>query len=407
MAWWLNPSRFVLFITLPAFAVSAMLASDSMDMYGAANYIDSEDLLVGCAMLLLLALGSWLGKMLVPQAEFFEAIDPRRAVAVASMLVLISSLSHIVLIGGILLQPQLILEALAGSQGAIYAVKAEMNKVVGLTSFTQLYLIALPLCASLRYIYRIPLSPGLVRLIKVLVVLVVMRAFLTLERFAIIEAGVAMLLPIALISVRTAALQSMMPLVGGIFVFVLFSAGEYTRSWPYYESSYDSFLEFSVVRFLGYISTATNNAAAVLATSEAMGMPYFTGAWIRRLPIWDWFDSPFPDRDPLKDFFAESGNAEFNNPSGVLAGVMDYGVAGGLLFYLIVGLLLGYLFGLFRSGRVGGLLLYPGFFVGLLTLTQAIYWADSRFTLFALVAPLVVNWIRAIEPPAGQQYVVK
>jgi hypothetical protein len=79
------------------------------------------------------------------------------------------------------------------------------------------------------------------------------------------------------------------------------------------------------------------------------------------------------------DLLTTSANPEFNNPSGIYIPFVDYGVAGGLLYWLVCGLVCGYLYKEFKQRTITGIVLYPAIYMSLIEATRILYWADGRF----------------------------
>jgi hypothetical protein len=89
------------------------------------------------------------------------------------------------------------------------------------------------------------------------------------------------------------------------------------------------------------------------------------------------------------DLLSANANPELNNPSGVFSPLLDYGLTGGLLYWLICGLICGYLYEEFRSRSVAGIFLYPALYISLIEATRVLYWAEGRF--FPAMLLLVVG----------------
>jgi len=391
LPWWANPAKFVMFITLPVFIWSSLYAQEIADSYNFYNFVSAEIIFLGMGCLLLIAFGVKLGEAIlakkVPHTQFNET----RYISTIHFLASISIIAHIILIGKILVNYHLVFAALSGSIGAIYEVKRNMTKVEGVTTFTQMYLIVLPLCAAYSHLFAKAL-PRYTKMIAVsLFVLVFIRAFVTLERLAIVEAVVAY--AIVFISYRTKPVPfvNFFPIFGAVVIYLLFAAGEYTRSWPYYRDVYASFWDFVNIRLLGYVGIATNNGAGVLELTGPVNYPYFTAGWFRKLPIWETSHGPL-GYNPLDVVFDRFGSAEFNNPGGILGGVLDFGYLS-ILYYLVLGLVSGLLFALFKKRSVYGLVYFPGWFLGFPVLTQALFWGDPRFFTVTVFAPFVAMFI--------------
>jgi hypothetical protein len=66
---------------------------------------------------------------------------------------------------------------------------------------------------------------------------------------------------------------------------------------------------------------------------------------------------------------------------------VDYGVIGGLLYWLLCGLVCGYLYKEFQLRTTAGVFLYPMLFISLIEASRVLYWAEGRFfpPMFLLV----------------------
>ncbi len=199
------------------------------------------------------------------------------------------------------------------------------------------------------------------------------------------------------------------PVIGVVTLFFLFTGMEYIRSWSnFYAGRGLSFWEFGAMRLLGYYVTSFSNGGYLLRRLETLNAPYFTlhflwpfpltGPLIKRIfsnPILEsgdkWFYFPF----------LESGaNVEFNNADGMLFPLMDFGVAGGLLYWLAMGLVCGAVYQSFRRLDLTGLLLYPVIFLGLMEVPLALFWGEGRaFPALFLLAASAVYFAAARPKP--------
>ncbi len=135
-----------------------------------------------------------------------------------------------------------------------------------------------------------------------------------------------------------------------------------------------------------------------------MNAPYFTLHFLWGFPL----SSPVIKRlfpDPLLDsadkwfyfpFLEADANVEFNNADGMFFPLMDYGIAGGLIYWFVIGLLCGWIYDAYCRRELSGLLLYPAIFLGLLELPLALYWGEGRAfpSICLLAAAPVVIWLR-------------
>lgn len=364
-----------------------------MSIYGSPSFINSTAVFFGVAAAMVMIFGSYIGEYVVRDYIPNRTYSQTRFDIALVFLLGTSIAAHVILMGLILVDYSTVLEALNGVRGAAYRLKANMTKIVGVTSFTQTFMLALPLFAVYERVFDVKPSRMIRILSYVLFGLIFLRAFFVNERFALIEAAVAYFVTFITFRNKRFTGISLFPVAGAVALYVIFAAGEFMRSWAYYESVYDSFWQYVNLRLLGYIATATNNGAGVYENFGGGWGAYLTAAWIGRLPIWDFFGAGSSEGSPIGQYLNRYGNPEFNNPSGYLAGLIDYGPVFVHFYYLLVGVIGGVLYGLFRRGSIFGILYYPGWYVGYLLLTQAIYWGDPRFFTVTILAPLVAFFL--------------
>jgi hypothetical protein len=288
---------------------------------------------------------------------------------------------------------ELALGVLRGDKGASYAMKeVYLGTISGITTLTQLAIVCLLLAVL------IGVREGWRRVIPkcgILLVLTVIRALLNSERLAVMELA----LPAAVLFVRLVIVDSprfsrriwnllrAAPALGYSGLIVVFGASEYFRSWINFYAGRDmSFWQFVSTRLLGYYVTALNNGALLAQRIDPTGAPFFTLHLLWRFPVLSGIvDRLYPnltlaanETDPYMRHLAVEANPEFNNGSGFLFPVLDFGFAGALLYWLLVGIACGVLYRQFQQKRIAGLLFYPVIFVGAIELTRIIYWAEGR-----------------------------
>jgi hypothetical protein len=383
--WWIDPARCLLFLILPIYVFSGILGGPLMSEFGSSNFLSGRVIAIGGLCIAIMAVGCKIGQMAatnIRSGERLVNIDRLDRALVALTIVTIAS--HMLLMADVVRNPAAMLAALKGEMGAIYDVKDQIVKLVGVTSFVNITPLVMVL-ASCRKINAGQRMPGRLNfLFWILVALVLMRGFVAAERFAIVEAAIAYFLPVFSFKARQIKFVNFFPLMGIGGVFTLFSLGEYTRSWAYYIDRYDNFLQFAALRLLGYVSVASNTAAGLYEKFDPVGYPSLTATWFARLVTGSTEDGP------KEAFFAAYGNAEYNNPGGVMAGVIDFGLATGLLYHLGTGLVLGWFYGKYTYKNPIGTFGYPLLFIGIVILTQAIYWGDPKFvTLFLSFAATI------------------
>lgn len=396
--WWIRPHSMIFGFLLPVIGASVILARGQMHRFGMQDFLDLAAIALVVGSYGAMALGSLGGAVLARSYSGFlpRQLHRKRTEEAITALLLLSLVAHILLLGTIAIHPALIVSALSGQRGATYALASNLGRIPGVTTLTQLDLVALPLYGAFRYIFG--RRPGALTtwLFRILMTFIAMRAFLASERIALIEALVCLWVPILVLGqTKRPKLLRWAPWIGLAGVLVLFAAGEYFRTWQFYKDIgkfgyvYSSYIEFVFYRFLGYIVTSTNNAIGVLKFYGSMGFPCFTAAWYMRLPAWTQLPKPHTSLN-LDLYFAQFGNAEFNNPSGLLSPILDFGVGLGLALNLAIGTVSGWLYARFQQRRPLAIMLFPSFFVGILISNQAFYWADPRFLPVYLAVPIVL-----------------
>jgi hypothetical protein len=177
---------------------------------------------------------------------------------------------------------------------------------------------------------------------------------------------------------------SFAPVMGIVLLVVLMGMTEYFRSWKYYSNEYDSLAEFTVSRLFGYYSTSHNNGAMAWNMRAAVPLPYYTLEWFWHFPMISSTPLGYEKLsgiDPFQshmDFLERWGNPEFNNPGGLFLPTLDFGIVGGVVFWLIFGLIAGHLYRSFLAGALAGLLLYPLIVLTILESPRFLYLCTVR-----------------------------
>ncbi|HTF69054.1 MAG TPA: O-antigen polymerase [Edaphobacter sp.] len=214
------------------------------------------------------------------------------------------------------------------------------------------------------------------------------RALLLSERVALIEVAVpAVVLFVhfkihAGISRRLKTIITLAPIAGLVLLFLVFTGSEMFRSWTYYSSRSDSnIFEFGAARLMGYYLTAVNNSGLILTrVSTSFHAPVFTQEWLWKMPVLGkaMGDASVMAMAQYRILLKANANLEFNNPGGILLPLWDFGITGGLFYWLAFGFVISKIYQSFRRGGLAGLLLYPLVYVGLLELSRLLYLSDSR-----------------------------
>jgi oligosaccharide repeat unit polymerase len=286
-----------------------------------------------------------------------------------------------------------VLDILTGEKGAMYEARfTYLPTVGGVTTLSQFGTAMMILAANLAYRRGWRAVWGKVAIV---LGLAAVRALVNSERFAIIELVVPFLVAsLALryigsqsIGRRVRALVQFAPVIGVVALFSLFTGFEYFRSWSNYYAGRDLTLwEFSAMRLLGYYVTSFNNGSYLLQRLETLGAPYFSLHFLWMFPFSDrlvkhLFQNPLLESSEKWFYFPfleSEANVEFNNADGMLFPLMDFGIAGGLIYWLIIGLICGLVYELFCRKDALGIFLYPMIFLGLMEVPLTLYWGEGR-----------------------------
>jgi hypothetical protein len=215
-----------------------------------------------------------------------------------------------------------------------------------------------------------------------------LRAIVNSERLALIELVVPaaiLTLQLNLSRIRWKTLLRFGPVIGAVLLLVVFTGFEYLRSWINFYSKGDlNLLQFGSVQLLGYYVTALNNGAFVMTWLDIpLSVPYFTASFLWRFPILSEIMTTLFGAAPVNfdTYFAAltaGANPEFNNGDGLLVPIMDFGAAGGCLYWLVMGFICGLLYRLFLRHHLIGLFMYPVIFLSILESPRILYWAEGR-----------------------------
>jgi oligosaccharide repeat unit polymerase len=413
--WWLSPAFVVatagIFISVAAYAIPD---STYRQYWRMPKFFDLKGLEVTLACVAVFVFGALLSKVFMSRVgRTRAAVDPAACVPWHLVRLLFRISFYLCLLGyalwiGLAIQRGMTLsnalEVVAGEKGAMYDARfTYLPTVGGVTTLTQFGTAAMILGAMLGFGQG---WKGVRGKLAVIIVLALCRALLNSERFALIELTVPFLVAsLALrprFGRRTTIALKLAPPVAIFCLFVLFTGFEYFRSWTNYYAGRDlSLWEFGAMRLLGYYVTSFNNGTYFLHRLDPLNAPYFTLHFLWGFPL----TSPLIKRfftDPLLEstdkwfyfpFLEADANVEFNNADGMLFPLMDYGIAGGLLYWFVIGIVCGLIYTAYQRRDFVGLLLYPMTYLGLLELPLALYWGEGRaFPSLALLAATPLAW---------------
>jgi oligosaccharide repeat unit polymerase len=394
--WWINPFWYCTLFLLPLFLAAVYAAGPYLpELDQKINNLSTRNILLGVLSIGMLAAGSLpFAAMQRPSSsdDRFRLAGVNRALAVMGYVALLCYLTYL---SPLVLHPDLVVQFLSGGDTAMYILREDMVQVPGITSFMHADLPFYSLySASMALGVDPPVSKANRRLFAVLLFLVSVRAIFGAERLALVEALVAYGIPRVAFAWRPGILRASLPLIGIAGVFVLFSFGEYFRSWQYYRMYYPNFWDFISVRFFGYFVTSINNGAGLVSHYQPTYLPLGTIDGFYKLTQVFGFEGDTTFGAMVTQYLSQYATLEFNNYGGLYVPYLDYGTAGGAICFLVAGLLTGYLYRAFRNRSPLGLILYPSWFMGLLDIIRIWIWGSSRFLPVILVACLAAMVLR-------------
>jgi oligosaccharide repeat unit polymerase len=409
--WWLNPSvAFSIPAVITGVAAYVTAASAYAKYWRTAKYFDLPALSLLLGAVLVFVCGCVLGAARRSDASRNAPTDWKDSVRWPAVRLLFTLSFVLTLVAYVVwfciaikngLRFSVISEVLHGVSGATYNLRDQyLATIPGVTTATQFGIavigLGVPLGAAFGW-RRVRWQMAIVFALSVV------RAFLNSERLAIIELLVPFIVSYIWLcppaSPRGRKLTRIAPVAGPVLLYFFFAAAEYFRSWKsFYVNRESSFWSFIGLRLTGYYTTALNNGALVWKVKDPLayqGAPQ-TLDFLWRFPVINhlmpilvpYFHVSLSNSEVhYADLLTAAANLELNNPSGIFGPVVDYGVIGGLLYWLLCGLVCGYLYKEFTQRTAAGIFLYPMLFISLIEAPRVLYWAEGRFfpPMFLLV----------------------
>lgn len=432
--WWLNPIWTVILLALVV-AGAAYLLPDSVYRYTwkTPKYFGDRAMQLCAAFVGIFAAGCYVGNLRTRPAEetdrhvWAENLPWDVLLQAFRWCFWLTLAGYAAWAGAAILRGatlSLAMGILSGDKGAASLMKdVYLVTISGVTTLTQLGLTAVVLGGLIGAVrgwrqVRWPLV--------ILFGMAVVRALMNSERLAIVELAIPLMVVVIRLLVldspelmgRLGVMVRIAPVAGVAALVGLFAASEYFRSWANYYSGGDiGFWTFVTLRLTGYYVTALNNGALLIERLQPTGIPFFTMHFLWRFPGTGSFLSDlFPNlpylsetTPPIESVLTVGANFEFNNPDGYLLPMLDFGVVGALVFWLVVGLICGFLYRSFCRKQPLGLLLYPLVFVGIVEMPRFLYWGEGRvvpaLVLLGLLAYYCRKWqIRNSVTTQGAKY---
>ncbi len=383
--WWLRPAPLIVAVIVPLYLSFIFFDYENVVPI---RYVPGANFAWGLLLLLALALGAALGS---GKAHPFgdPAVAPlappmQISSALTAALLLFTVVAYVIWFGPLVDQPELVAQIFQGERDNL---RDELSTLPGVTTLTQCGIAFVVLVTVKRFSG----GEGAARWERAGVVLVillaVLRAFLWSERLAVIEVLVPMGVTAAAFyrfrSAQGSRLATVLPIVGPILLYFVFTGTEYFRSWRFYQDYYDSIWQFTYERLMTYYAVATNSGIGLL--EESRNWPQYTGRFVFD---WAWTmpklghilnDTLGNVRNDFDSFLRGYGDLEFNNPSGLFPIVYDIGYFGSAMYFFLVGLAVGLARRSFALKRPFGVVFYPFCVLFILELLRFNYLASSRF----------------------------
>ena len=397
MYWWSHPSRLTLFLLIPIFLGAASLGYDEFRIFDhPANYIRGDTFWVGLVGLLAFAACSFAMEFIPARYNPYPEVAPQQLQKVIHALFYITFFAYVLFLLPAFISPSLLIGLITGEVNQ-YQLRELLNRIPGITSFMALQSLFI-VCAMLYpHLTGYALPGRIKKMVVIIFVFCVLRAWLWSERLALIE----LVLPIIIIKVATFHGRHrrwlvVAPVLGIIGLFLLFSLGEYFRSWQFRQGTTNlTFWEYMIARLAGYYATAINNGAAFIQNREPYYFPINTAQWFHKFPLWSLLDiKTVNDSFSAQDFLETYANPEFNNTSGLYMPYLDFGTILGTFCWAVLGLISGWLMRLYRNKSLGGLIFYPLWFIGITEILRIFYWGNQRFFPVIVAAYIVVSYLR-------------
>ena len=411
--WWHSPALLILGFTLPFFllvaAITPSVIRNAPVLASREMYLTLFRVIQAISLLLVFAAGAaYAGrKTFIGKVQLYDGC--------MDFLFYLTFAAYIIWFGPLVLSnPRLILETFTGTVGAIYDVRDEAQNISGVTTATQFGISYAIIYAIKRFQDGEIVPRKYTIMLGIIGGLALFRATVYSERIAVAEIFIA---AFVIFVVSYQSRKRYVRLGIKYFPFLLYAAApiffavfEYPRSWlNHYIDIYDNFWHFVMDRFSLYYVTSLNNICALLDYSQN---PTYDGGWtlnwLYRFPVigpllsdagangggvgHSWF---------LK-FLAAYASPEFNNTTGVLTVVYDWGWPLGLVLMGIYGILAGLTFASFKSGNGVLRYVYPIFLYSILELLRIGYIYDGRAVAAIIGIIIAIGFWRkaaAMAPP--------
>lgn len=388
--WWLHPSNLVFVFLIPMYLLVWYFGAATQGALSSAKglfFLHGEVALLGFLALVVLGLGTLSP---IRPVEFVRKVREPRA-TVLKLIGLLAIIGYLSWFREFIVNPGALIDAFSSGGAFAHNIRHAADKQAGLSSLAQL---GIPYLIGYAFLYwknSTAAPEGPMRALFIcLVGLVAFRTFAWAERLALIEMIIALgfvwiyVTPRRFLG-RSRALINLLPLLGVVFVIVLFALAEFFRSWSsYYATTGVDFFSFIGQRLTNYYFNALNTGAGRLVMEDWPSYDFrFTLQWLHKIPILGAMFSYALDAR-VDDFLERYGDPEFNNPGGVFTVFFDLGLPLGFVAFFLLGVFSRYVFAFVERGRSLCGLWYFIFIMVYLELFRYFYLGVSRAFLVVL-----------------------
>lgn len=387
MRWWHSPASLMLYFVVPFFlliaAITPYVIENAPVLASRVVFLEPRFVFGSLCLFLAFVAGAIPAgrKVFHRRAQLGDGcLDFLFYVTVAAYLIWFGPL--------ILFQPGLILDTIRGTVGAMYDVRDNAQNISGVTTATQFGISYAIIYAIKQFQDGERLSTGYHWKMAIIIGLAIFRAAAFSERIALVE----VVIPIFVVYVTGRRFpEGIARFMIRPFPFVLYTAApiffavfEYPRSWVNrYIEVYDNFPHFVMDRFMLYYVTSLNNICALLEYSPN---PTYDGGWtlnwLYRFPvvgkILSGENGDGAAHSWFLDFLGVYASPEYNNTTGFLTVVYDWGWLLALVLMAAYGALAGLSFASFRSGRGTLRYIYPIVLYSIFEILRIGYIYDGR-----------------------------
>jgi hypothetical protein len=391
--WWLNPGKFLLLFVLPLYFFLVLVVPELWPdalVLRSANFMHPEFVVLGAATIVVIAAPALVGA----RVDLTPRTSALRSEVNEPLLIVLATFTIAAYL--IWFWPAIV-------QMRFFLPRDELNRIAGVTSFTQLGVPVVTAYLYARWRNGQRFSRLMDGLFAIVLVLATARVYMWSERLALIELAIPILVcallyrpfrrPSSRLLYRSIAGYGPFMGLGGLLV--LFGATEVVRSWQTYAvTSNQAFGTFVVSRLTTYYFTALNNGAGMLQTSH---WPSYEGLW-----VFGWlYAFPFGVGQTFLDavghreaphdlFLRQFGDPEFNNMSGIFPVFHDIGIVLGLAYFAAQGFAFGLAYRSAVKGEALGALFFPPILVACMELLRISYLNGQRCFLIVMGAILLL-----------------